>query len=245
MPRRDRSREVGVGESGDATLLADRTAEEAIISTLLEAPGVRILSEEAGEVGPASAEFLAVVDPLDGSSNFSRGIPVYCTSIAVAEGDRLRDVKHALVLDLVTGAAFESERRRGAFRDGRRIKASKAPSLSGAAVGIDFSGSGREATLRCVPLIEATRRQVHLGANALELALLAEGAVDCFVDLREKMRVTDFAAAALVIEEAGGVVAGGDGRLMNPRLDLSGRWSMLASGNKRLHASLLSVLRLG
>ena len=75
--RGERGREVGVGASGDPTIAADRLAEDDLLRTLKIAGSARVLSEEAGFAGDPGAKTLAVVDPLDGSSNFARGIPFY------------------------------------------------------------------------------------------------------------------------------------------------------------------------
>ena len=93
----ERGRIVGTGASGDKTLVADRDAERVILDRLSEVPRLRILSEEKGSVGKRDADYIAIVDPLDGSSNFQRGIPFYCVSIGIVEGSTMTDVKYSLV----------------------------------------------------------------------------------------------------------------------------------------------------
>ncbi|QQG48932.1 MAG: D-fructose 1,6-bisphosphatase [archaeon] len=236
-----RSRRLGKGASGDTTLVADRAAEDAIIKTL-RLPGVRVLSEEAGEVGPRESTWVAVVDPLDGSSNYSQGIPFYCASIAVARGPRLSDVEFGIVTDLQSGRTYYAKRGGGAMRDGRRVRPSKEEKLEDAIVGLDLSRSKGALLSRSTALIPHVRRQVHFGANALEASMVADGTLDAFVDLRRTMRVTDVAAAYLIVREAGGRVTDEDGAELDPPLDLKARFGLVASGNGTLHSELLALV---
>jgi myo-inositol-1(or 4)-monophosphatase len=237
----DRTKVLGVGAAGDRTLVADKAAEDILLKSILGVRGTRVLSEEAGMVGEPEAPTLAVVDPLDGSSNFKRGIPFYCTSVAIADGQRLEDVTYGIVRNLVTGEAYEGWKGGGATKDGRRIKTSRTASASEAVVDVDVSGGDLSLVSRLARLIAASERQVHFGANALELCLLAEGKLDSFVDLRGKMRVTDFAAGCLIAREAGASISCPDGSPFNPRLSLHGRFSLVASANGALHSEVLGL----
>jgi myo-inositol-1(or 4)-monophosphatase len=238
---RDRARALGRGASGDKTLVADRRAEDVLLRSLESVGDLGVLSEERGRVGRQDARYLAVLDPLDGSSNFSRGIPFYCTSIGVLEGRRLRDARYALVRDLVHGDVFYAERGRGAWKNGKRISVSRVKDVSEAIVGIDISMSSSHVIERLGPLLAAAYRQVHLGANALELCMVAEGRVDAFVDIRGRMRITDLAAAYLIALEAGARVTGMHGEELDPAVDLGSRFSYVAAG-KKLHEEILALL---
>src|SRR5438105_8325048 len=77
---------LGEGAGGDRTMLVDREAEDACVEVFSDVRDARIVTEERGELGPSDARWTIVVDPLDGSSNFERGLPFFCTSIAVADG---------------------------------------------------------------------------------------------------------------------------------------------------------------
>jgi myo-inositol-1(or 4)-monophosphatase len=237
----DRGRVVGRGASGDSTLLADRLAEEAILASLGRVRGLRVLSEESGETGPRRAALAAVVDPLDGSGNFSRGIGFYCVSIAVAEGRRLSDVTHGLVFDLVTGSHYYAQKGVGAYKDGRPIRSSRRRTLAGSVVGLDLSGVPEAGAESFAKLIGSAGRIVHLGANALEISLLAAGALDCFADMRGKMRVTDVAAALLIASEAGAAVGDSQGEPLDAPLDIKERVDVVASGNSVLQRRLLKA----
>jgi myo-inositol-1(or 4)-monophosphatase len=240
---RGRSREVGVGASGDRTLAADRDAEEEILDSLSGIAGLRIISEEIGEVGDKAGRVTAIVDPIDGSSNFGRAIPFYCTSIAIVEGTHLRDVRHAMVRNLVNGDVYYSERGCGSTKNGRLIRTSTESEASESVVGIDMSRASEGTIIDLAPLISRVKRQVHFGANALELCLVAEGKEEAFVDVRGRMRITDFAGGYLIASEAGAVVSNPQGAELDPALRLGERFGFVVSANDELHRVVLGLLR--
>jgi myo-inositol-1(or 4)-monophosphatase len=237
------TRLIGVGAAGDRTMRADKAAEKAILSSLSKAGGMRFLSEEAGEVGPRSAGWLAVVDPLDGSSNFSRGIGFYCTSIALADGPSLSDVRYGMIRNLAGMGSYFASRGGGAFSGEERTVPSKTDSLSEAVVIVDTSRSGEGAVVRLEPLIAATQRQIHFGAAALEACMLAEGKVDAYIDIRGRMRVTDFASAYLILKESGAIVTAPDGSDLDPKLNLAERFGFVAASSRSLHSKILELIR--
>jgi len=241
--KEDRGRTVGVGASGDKTIIADKRAEDLLLQAIGRVENVRILSEEAGSVGDAKAKTLAIIDPLDGSSNFERGIPFYCTSVAVVEGDSIEDTRVGVVRDLVTGDVYHATRGGGAKKNGRRIRTSEVTKLALAVVGVDLSRSTTNLVERLAPLISGAKRHVHLGANALELCYLADGTIDAFIDARESIRITDFAAAFLIAREAGAKITGVDGGGLEPRFDLEHRFSFVGSANPTLHDEILTYCR--
>ncbi len=238
--REGRGRTVGVGAAGDTTIYADKIAEDELLAVL--GSKSRVLSEEAGSVGDTGSDTLAIVDPLDGSSNFERGIPFYCTSVAIAEGGSLEEIVVGVVRDLVTGDVYSAVRREGARKNGKKIHTSRTSDLSSAVVGVDLSRGGTEMARRLAPLVGTVRRQVHFGANALELCCMAEGRTDAFVDLRGRIRITDLAAAFLIAGEAGATLTQADGGNLAPSFDLSHRLSFVASANLGLHKQILELI---
>jgi len=238
----ERSKELGRGASGDVTLVADSEAEKELISALTKAAEVRVLTEEAGEAGARGARLTAVLDPVDGSSNFSRGVPFYCTSVAIADGQELDSIRWAAVRNLVTGDVYYAERGNGATKNGRRINSSDVRELRKAIVAVDVSRAAVPLIGRLAPLIADSKREVHMGANALELCLVAEGATDAFVDVRGSMRIVDFAAAFLIATEAGVQVTGPEGEKLAVPLDLRSRFSYVASANSELHGKVVARL---
>jgi len=239
--REERGKSVGIGASGDRTLLADKVAEDELMKALLSVTRTKVLSEEAGLGGDPDGSTLAIVDPLDGSSNFARGIPFYCTSVAVVEGDSFEDVKVGVVRDLVTGDVYHAVRGRGAKRNGVRVQASRVNDVSRAVLGIDISRGRSELIARLAPLISVASRQVHFGANALELSYLADGTIDAFIDMRGKIRIVDLAAAYLVATESGAEITDPRGNELRAVFDLKHRLSFVASANVHLHKEILRL----
>ena len=234
---------LGTGAAGDQTLLADKVAEDVLLRALGKAGGVRVLSEEAGGAGDPRGETLAIVDPLDGSSNFGRGIPFYCTSVAIVEGGSANGATVGVVRDLVNGDAYTAVRGMGAKKNGRKISCSGEEDIAKAVIALDLSRAKPEAAAGLVPLESSAARIVHYGANALELCYLAEGRVDAFVDLRGRMRVTDTAAAALVAQEAGATVTGPSGHELAMEFDLQWRHDLIGASSPRLHQAIFGLLR--
>jgi myo-inositol-1(or 4)-monophosphatase len=233
---------LGVGASGDKTLLADKRAEDELLRALEKIEGLRVLSEEAGEAGDRGANTVAVLDPVDGSANFERGVPFYCTSAAIVEGSTLRGVNYAMIRDLVTGDLYLAQKGKGATKNGKALSTSKSGRLSESVVGIDMSRGDRVLVSKLGPLVGAAKRQVHYGANALELCLVADGRIEAFVDLRGKMRITDFAAAYLIASEAGAKVTDQDGGELDPAISLGERFSFVAAANDGLHREIMKLL---
>ena len=232
---------LGQGAGGDRTMLVDRDAEDACIDMFRKVRGARILTEERGELGPAKAKWTIVIDPLDGSSNFERSLPFFCTSIAVADGSRLQNVKYGIVRNLLSGETYYAERGESKKDDGL-IRSSTQQELRDAAFAIDMCRSSVSEIVRVAHLVSSVKRQVHFGANALEICLVAEGKLDGFVDIRGRMRITDFAAGYLIATEAGAQVTESDGSELNPELNLTERFRVVAAGNKALHKKVLGLI---
>ncbi|MFQ6075065.1 MAG: inositol monophosphatase family protein [Candidatus Bathyarchaeia archaeon] len=242
-----RAKEVtGLGAGGDVTRRIDALAEEIIIRNLRESGTPCILiSEECGSmrIGESPSEYV-VVDSVDGTTNATHNIPFYATSLASADGPRLRSIKAGLVMDLHHGTTFSAERGKGAFSEGkRRLRPSRVGRVEEALIALDFNAP-RDPTFihRLVPLLERGRKFRHFGANALEVCYVASGAIDAFVDIRGWLRVTDMAAAYLVLREAGGVVVTPEGDELDGRLRTEERLSFVAASNPRLCGEILRLL---
>lgn len=232
---------LGIGAAGDSTFPIDRAAEEVIISEL-ESSGMplTIISEEYGvkEIGGGGRKVL--IDPIDGSKNAISGIPFYCTSIAVAEGDSIGSIAESYVVNLVNGDEFRAEKGRGAFLNDERISAQKDETFSLVAY---EAQAPRKDIPRITPLLAESRKTRCLGATALDLAYLARGAVSVFVS-PSPSRSFDFAGGWLLVREAGGVFTDMYGRAVeNIDLGLRKSVSLLAAGNQRLHDRALRLLR--
>lgn len=187
----------------------DIRAEEEVVYHLRKAyPEHAILAEEGGLTGDADAEYCWVVDPLDGTTNFVHGIPHYAVSIACLYRGRL---EHAVIVDPVRREEFTASRGRGAQLNGRRLRVSNRTSLEGALLGTGipyrdhcddrlhpYSETLRVLASRCAGIRRA-------GAASLDLAYVAAGRLDAFWEIG--LSRWDIAAGALLIREAGGLVA--------------------------------------
>ncbi len=175
----------------------DQVADAAALG-VLEAAGVGVLSEESGlRAGPGSET--VIVDPVDGSTNASRGIPHYCISLCVVDG--LTPVA-GLVRHLVTGEEFTATAGGGAQRNGAPIRPSGQTTGERAVIGV----SGR-------PGADLPVWQVRvLGSAALDLCAVACGRLDAYIDLNSNHGVWDYAAGILICDEAGAWTGEADGR---------------------------------
>ena len=198
----------------------DRAAEAAIIDLLRETyPQHSIIAEESGAQTHGESDYQWIIDPLDGTTNFLHGYPQYCVSIALAVKGV---VQHGVVYDPCRNDLFTATRGAGAFLNDRRIRVSKTPKLEAALVSTGFPFRDLKnldqylAMLRAVTINSAGVRR-H-GAAALDLAYVACGRFDAFWELG--LCAWDLAAGALLIQEAGGLVA-----------DLDGNATYLDSGN--------------
>src|SRR3982750_4080672 len=117
--RAEREPVVGQGLGGDETTAIDKAAEDAIVARLRAAGDVTIVSEEAGRIGSGAA--LVVVDPIDGSPNAKRGLPLFAVSIAVADGETMGDVHFAYVYDFGSGEEWVARRGEGAMVNGEPL----------------------------------------------------------------------------------------------------------------------------
>jgi myo-inositol-1(or 4)-monophosphatase len=204
------------GGGGDRTLVIDSQAEDAVLAELqgLYDAGARFtaVSEERGVIDFGDPDVLVVVDPIDGSMNAKRGLPAHALSIAVAEGPTMADVAFGYVYDLGPSEEWRAARGEGAFlndalivapperhtRDGRmELVAIEAADPRWLAASSD-------------QLLASAHRLRAIGSIAISLCAVAATRVDGMVSLR-RCRGVDAAAGQLIVREAGGVVAFGDG----------------------------------
>jgi myo-inositol-1(or 4)-monophosphatase len=240
--------DLGRGAGGDQMKLVDLAAEKAIVEVLLRhSVSFTLVSEESGvkEFGSQPVRCFVTVDPIDGTTNLVRGLPFYCTSIAVSEEPTLSQVHSGLVADLFHGTTYTATCGKGAFRNGTKISPSTVASLDEAVVGLDLNTyKVKEVAPHLSELIAHTKHIRHFGANALELCFVAEGLTDAFVDIRGKLRTTDVAAGFLIVKEAGGIVSAPDGKAVDLKLDPKATLKFVASGNKQIHKAILELLNI-
>ncbi len=215
----------------------DQAAEKVIIETLTTAyPGHGILAEESGsEFGAKDSEFVWIIDPLDGTTNFIHGFPFYCVSIALAVQGK---IEQAVVYDPTRNDLFTATKGRGAYMNERRIRVSKRVRLNECLISTGFPfrpGDNFKNYLGMMsdlmPKLAGIRRP---GAAALDLAYVAAGFTDGFFETG--LNPWDVAAGSLLITEAGGLVGNFTGEA-----DFLDQKECMA-GNPRVYGQLVSVL---
>jgi len=242
---RESAGDFGRGAGGDISRGIDILAEKTVLDYLKEINfSCTVLGEECGriEILDKSRGYI-VMDAVDGSTNAVRGIPFSCCSLAFATGDKLSSVTDAVIIDLYTGDLYSASKGKGAFMNGKRIQVHKEQPLY-FVVGLDISGITSESLQRLSPIISASNHIRHFGAVALELAIFARGLVDLFVDIREKLRVTDVAAGCLIATEAGGIIVGKNGKPVESNLSYDARISFIAASSKEILNETMKKLEL-
>jgi len=192
----------------------DREAERTIVDTLHATyPGHAILAEEGtGRDQNVDAEYLWIIDPLDGTTNFLHGFPQYCVSIALSHKGV---VTQGVIYDPIRNDLFTATRGRGAFLNDRRIRVSRRQHLRDCLIGTGFpfrDGSYLDTYLQMMKtMITHTAGLRRPGAAALDLAYVAAGSYDGFFEVG--LNPWDVAAGSLLVLEAGGLIGdlGGEG----------------------------------
>jgi myo-inositol-1(or 4)-monophosphatase len=245
--QREPQPDLGTGAGGDQMKLVDLAAEKAIVEVLLKHDtSFTLISEESGikEYGNRPENCYVTVDPIDGTTNLTRGLPFFCTSVAISSKPFLSDVHAGMVTDLFHGTTYTAAKGKGAFRDGEKISTSTITSLEEAVIGLDLNSyKVKQIAPQLSELIQETKHIRHFGANALELCFVAEGLTDAFVDIRGKLRTTDVAAAFLILKEAGGTISAPEGKPVDVSLDPKNTLIFVASGNPQIHKAILNSIK--
>jgi myo-inositol-1(or 4)-monophosphatase len=213
----------------------DQAAEAAIIEVIREYyPDHAILAEESGASG--DNEYQWIIDPLDGTTNYVHGFPVFSVSIAVA---RNGEIEHGVVYDPLRQEIFTASRGQGAQLDGRRIRVSKRTTIQQSLVATGFPYRANLKYLdRYLEMLKVVMQESagvrRPGSAALDLCYVAAGRVDAFFEFG--LAKWDIAAGALMIREAGGRISdfhGTDGYLESGNV---------VAGNPKTYAALSRML---
>ncbi|WP_028455844.1 inositol monophosphatase family protein [Chitinilyticum litopenaei] len=213
----------------------DRAAENAIIETILEAyPSHAILAEESGSRG--KSDYVWIIDPLDGTTNFLHGVPQYAVSIAL---EHKGIITQAVIYDPNRNDLFTATRGVGAFLNDRRIRVSKVRELSDALVGTGFPYTHFNNLENYLNIFRDMAQKAggvrRPGAASLDLAWVACGRFDGFFEF--DLKPHDIAAGSLIVQEAGGLVT-----------DLNGEEKFMESGDilcgtPKVFGQMLQVIR--
>lgn len=221
----------------DLVTEADLAAQKAVEGILLDAfPDHGFLGEESGPARTDTSKYRWIVDPLDGTTNYVHGVPMFCVSIALAEGD---EPLCGIVFNPITGELFSATRGEGAFLNGKKIETAPHTTLAESLVAVSFPTMTTQdapdlvAFLNTIPVCQAIRRT---GSSALNMAYVACGRFDAAWSFQS--HPWDVAAGSLLIREAGGVVTRPDGSPL--RLDDPAPACGVA--NETLHAALVPLI---
>jgi myo-inositol-1(or 4)-monophosphatase len=229
---------VEVEHKGEINIVTevDRACEAAVLEVLRSRfPGHDIVTEET-HLERTGARHLWFVDPLDGTTNFAHGYPVFCCSVALAVDGQ---VVAGAVYDPLREELFTAERGAGSHLNGRRLRVSGARELLQSLLITGFPYDVREdlpGKLRLFNRFMGEARAIRRdGAAAIDLCYVAAGRVDAFWE--ERLEAWDMMAGNLMIEEAGGRVSRFDGSPIGLRAD------ELVASNGHLHEAMLEVFR--
>lgn len=221
---------------GDFTTQADISSEKIIIKTLKSKfPRHNFLSEEIGNEDNGSS-FRWIIDPIDGTIPYSSGLPTFGISIGL-----LKNNKPFLgVINLpALGSLFWAEKGKGAFLNGKRIKVSAKDDLTETVIGFDLAHmGGRKAELKklIAPLVDKVRYAPSLGCTVAGLSHLASGVYDGFI---HSAYPWDYAAGAIIIEEAGGKITDYQGK----PIDWTKDWIDFFASNGLIHRKILALIK--
>ncbi|KXW55291.1 inositol monophosphatase [Ferrovum sp. PN-J185] len=225
-----------VAKKGPADYVSeiDKMAEEAIISVLQDAyPDHSFLGEESGALGQSDYQW--IIDPIDGTTNFIHGFPMYAVSIALAHKGVLTQ---GVIYDPVKNDLFTATRGAGAYLNERRIRVSQQIKMEDALIGSGFPYSSMENQERYMRMLSVIMRESagirRPGSAALDLAYVAAGRYDGFWELG--LKPWDMAAGVLLIQEAGGLVTDLDGE---QRYLETGH---IVAGNPKIFSQLLTLV---
>ena len=229
--------QVSLKGPGDYVSQADRKAEDIIYTELSKArPGYSFLMEERGAVDGDDAQHRWIVDPLDGTTNFLHGIPIFSISIAL---ERQGQLVAGVIFNPAMDELYTAERGGGAFLNDRRMRVAARRKLSDTVIGTGIPHLGRgehgKSLVELRNVMAETAGIRRLGSAALDLAYVAAGRMDGFWE--RSLSAWDLAAGILMVREAGGfctAIDGGDSMLDD---------GTIVAGNEDVHKALLATLK--
>ncbi len=231
---------------GDVQQPYDVVADAVILSVLEEHVGNGILwSEESGEIrfGDGRPLYRFVVDPVDGSDNWGRGLPLSAVSVAVLPADspiRPDGVRWAMVGDLRERLPVTASRGHGVYRGSQRIRSSGVQTLATALLSCELNHFDPPPSVG--RLLQRARGVRAYGCASRAMTMVATGALDVHVDLRGRLTPENFLAAALILEESGGCVVNAEGHPLQQIDSLVSRTNLIAAATLELAQEVVHAL---
>jgi len=237
------------GAGGDISMQIDLIAENVVINALEnEKVNLLLISEELGEkyIGnkdkAIKSQNVLIIDPVDGSNNAVRGIPYCSISIAYAIGKSIKDIKKAVVLDLVSKDIYWAVKGEGAYLNDKKILVSNLDLSENCFFELNLPKKNAFQNLgKLKSIIERFHRIRILGSSALTLCQVAKGSMEAFINLRESNRLVDVAAGLLILKEANGRFFSLDGIEIDQKLSIDLKFPFVAC-NAKLESFLRNEL---
>ncbi len=238
--------ELGTNPKGDVSQTFDMIAERCVQRFLQReaVPGL-LLSEESGELtlGEAPPEWCFVLDPVDGSDNYARGLDLSAVCLAVLPAGvplAVANVEWALVGELERATPLIAHRGGKAYRGDALVRTSGVERIEDAFVSVELNHFAPSPELGA--LMERARGVRSLGCASRALSLVATGALDAHVDIRRRLTPESFFAAALAVEEAGGCLLTPSGQPLPSASNLTERFSLIAAATRKLAGEIVETL---
>ena len=247
-PKLGQMKTIGVNAKGDDQKSFDIATDEWIrqwLTTHFESGVVE--SEEitnAFKFGHSEQGFRFIVDPVDGSDNFARGLPLSAISLAMLPRQMplsTDEVAYALVGDTSRPEALIAARDDGAYSGDQRLYTSKMQHLDDAFISCELNHWAPDASL--AELMQTCSGLRVYGCASRALCMVATGALDAHIDVRNRLTPESFLAASLLVTEAGGYICRLDGEALGPFQSLQDRTTLVAASTKKLAEKIINVLK--
>ena len=236
------ARRRGVGlEPRDLKHLLDDAAQRSLVETLERLSVHANLVSEEGNVTILGGGHTVIADPIDGTTNISRGLRPAVACLSVSSNGFLSGTLAGVVKDLYTGDTYTAEAGRGARLNGEPIRVSPPRQAKASLISMDITKTPK--LDRVTPLLNTCRYLRMLGSSATELSLISSGVLDAHIDIRGTLRATDVAAALLILAEAGGTYAVGGEAGGDFPLTREATMELVAASNRPLLDELLALTR--
>ncbi|MEB2296540.1 MAG: inositol monophosphatase family protein [Ignavibacteria bacterium] len=214
----------------------DKASEKLITDFIKKKyPSHGILAEEGSELNK-NAEYLWIIDPLDGTTNFTHGLPIFAVSIGVQKNG---ETIYGVVYDVMRDVIFSAEKGSGSFENGKKISVSKNENLGHSVLVTGFPYNIKEnpdkAFERFIAFLKEARAVRRLGSAAIDFCFVASGVFDGFWEV--SLHPWDICAGKLIVEEAGGLVTDFDGK------EIGIYSKRILATNKFVHQKIIDVMR--